>query len=76
MMLMQERAKELVTSINPKQEDRHTLQKSMLLTPLLPSAGPTGGEGDACPAPTMSLTMTSIALRVFDMFVVVRRLAK
>ena len=24
-----------------------TLQKSMLLTPLLPSAGPTGGEGDA-----------------------------
>lgn len=24
-----------------------TLQKSMLLTPLLPSAGPTGGLGDA-----------------------------
>lgn len=24
-----------------------TLQKSMALTPLLPRAGPTGGEGDA-----------------------------
>jgi len=34
-----------------------TLQKSMLLTPLLPSAGPTGGEGEACPAPTISLTI-------------------
>jgi hypothetical protein len=33
-----------------------TLQKSILLTPLLPSAGPTGGLGLACPAPTMSLT--------------------
>jgi hypothetical protein len=31
----------------------------MLLTPLLPNAGPTGGEGEAWPAPTMSLTMTS-----------------
>ncbi len=42
-----------------------TLQKSMLLTPLLPSAGPTGGLGDAWPAPTMSLTIWSfcIALR-------------
>jgi len=34
-----------------------TLQKSMLFTPLLPSAGPTGGLGLACPAPTMSLTI-------------------
>lgn len=33
----------------------HTLQKSIDLTPLLPSAGPTGGLGLACPAPTMSL---------------------
>jgi len=33
------------------------LQKSMDLTPLLPNAGPTGGEGLACPAPTMSLTI-------------------
>jgi hypothetical protein len=41
---------------------RHTLQKSMLFTPLLPSAGPTGGEGDACPAPTMSLTIWSFAI--------------
>jgi hypothetical protein len=33
-----------------------TLQKSMLLTPLLPKAGPTGGLGLAWPAPTISLT--------------------
>jgi len=38
-----------------------TLQKSMLFTPLLPNAGPTGGEGDAWPAPTMSLTICSFA---------------
>lgn len=25
----------------------HTLQKSIDFTPLLPSAGPTGGDGDA-----------------------------
>ena len=37
----------------------HTLQKSMDFTPLLPSAGPTGGEGEAWPAPTMSLTIWS-----------------
>jgi hypothetical protein len=36
-----------------------TLQKSILLTPLLPSAGPTGGDGEAWPAPTISLTITS-----------------
>jgi hypothetical protein len=41
---------------------RCTLQKSMLFTPLLPSAGPTGGEGDACPAPTISLTIWSFAI--------------
>lgn len=34
-----------------------TLQKSIDLTPLLPRAGPTGGEGEAWPAPTMSLTI-------------------
>ena len=28
----------------------------MLLTPLLPSAGPTGGLGLACPAPTINFT--------------------
>jgi hypothetical protein len=35
------------------------------LTPLEPRAGPTGGEGEAWPAPTMSLTIWSvwIALR-------------
>lgn len=38
-----------------------TLQKSMLLTPLLPRAGPTGGLGDAWPAPTISLTNWSLA---------------
>lgn len=38
-----------------------TLQKSMLLTPLLPNAGPTGGLGLAWPAPTMSLTNWSLA---------------
>ena len=31
----------------------------MLFTPLLPNAGPTGGEGDACPAPTINLTIWS-----------------
>jgi len=36
-----------------------TLQKSMDFTPLDPRAGPTGGEGDACPAPTSSLTIWS-----------------
>jgi hypothetical protein len=39
-----------------------TLQKSMLFTPLLPRAGPTGGEGDAWPAPTISLTIWSFAI--------------
>jgi hypothetical protein len=34
-----------------------TLQKSIDFTPLLPNAGPTGGLGDACPAPTISLTI-------------------
>jgi len=34
----------------------NSLQKSMLLTPLLPSAGPTGGLGLACPAPTINFT--------------------
>lgn len=38
-----------------------TLQKSMDLIPLLPRAGPTGGLGLACPAPTMSLTTWSRA---------------
>lgn len=41
---------------------RRTLQKSMLFTPLLPSAGPTGGDGDACPAPTINLTIWSFAI--------------
>lgn len=36
-----------------------TLQKSIDLTPLLPRAGPTGGLGLACPAPTMILTIMS-----------------
>lgn len=36
-----------------------TLQKSMDFTPLEPRAGPTGGEGEAWPAPTMSLTIWS-----------------
>lgn len=44
-----------------------TLQKSIDFTPLLPSAGPTGGLGLACPAPTMSFTTTSVAERALDM---------
>ena len=36
-----------------------TLQKSMDLIPLEPRAGPTGGLGEAWPAPTMSLTICS-----------------
>lgn len=42
-----------------------TLQKSILLTPLEPRAGPTGGEGLACPAPTISLTIWSFASAFF-----------
>lgn len=42
-----------------------TLQKSMLFTPLLPSAGPTGGDGDAWPAPTISLTIWSFDIAFF-----------
>ena len=42
--------------------DQPTLQKSMLLTPLLPNAGPTGGLGLACPAPTISFTIWSVAM--------------
>ena len=38
-------------------EGQCTLQKSIDFTPLLPSAGPTGGLGVACPAPTISLTI-------------------
>lgn len=48
-----------------RQGQSHTLQKSIDFTPLEPRAGPTGGEGEAWPAPTMSLTIWSvwIALR-------------
>lgn len=46
-----------------------TLQKSIDFTPLLPNAGPTGGLGLACPAPTMSFTITSEAARAFDMVI-------
>lgn len=45
----------------------HTLQKSIDFTPLLPSAGPTGGLGLACPAPTINFTIWSVAARAFDM---------
>jgi hypothetical protein len=45
----------------------NTLQKSILFTPLLPSAGPTGGLGLACPAPTISFTIWSAVARAFDM---------
>lgn len=47
---------------------QRTLQKSIDFTPLLPSAGPTGGCGLAWPAPTMSLTIWSTApvARAFD----------
>lgn len=43
-----------------------TLQKSIDLIPLLPNAGPTGGLGLACPAPTMSRTTWSTGPRAFD----------
>jgi hypothetical protein len=46
-----------------------TLQKSMDLTPFEPKAGPTGGDGDACPAPTMSLTIWSFAKAFRAIFV-------
>jgi hypothetical protein len=52
---------------SPSRMGNATLQKSMLFTPLLPSAGPTGGEGDACPAPTISLTIWSLARAFFAM---------
>lgn len=44
-----------------------TLQKSIDFTPLEPSAGPTGGEGEAWPAPTMSLTICSFPSARFAM---------
>jgi len=50
-------------------EGRRTLQKSIDLTPLLPRAGPTGGLGLACPAPTISFTITSVAALARDMLV-------
>jgi len=51
---------------------RPTLQKSIDLTPLEPKAGPTGGEGEACPAPTMSLTTRFVVAAAFlDMITVV-----
>lgn len=49
------------------EEGENTLQKSIDFTPLLPSAGPTGGLGLAWPAPTISLTTWSTAARVLDM---------
>jgi hypothetical protein len=45
----------------------------MLFTPLLPSAGPTGGEGDACPAPTISLTIWSFAIAFLAIAIVYAR---
>lgn len=45
---------------------RVTLQKSIDFTPLLPNAGPTGGLGLACPAPTISFTIWSVACFVRD----------
>jgi hypothetical protein len=47
-----------------------TLQKSIDFTPLEPSAGPTGGEGEAWPAPTMSLTIWSVWIALRAMIVV------
>ena len=48
-----------------------TLQKSIDFTPLEPRAGPTGGEGEAWPAPTMSLTIWSLWIALRAMVVVV-----
>ena len=45
---------------------RRTLQKSIDLTPLEPSAGPTGGDGLAWPAPTISLTIWFVAMAFLD----------
>ncbi len=53
-----------------------TLQKSMLLTPLLPRAGPTGGLGDAWPAPTISLTIWSLCIAFRAMMAVILGLAR
>lgn len=44
-----------------------TLQKSIDFTPLLPNAGPTGGDGEAWPAPTMSLTIWSVCMAFLAM---------
>jgi hypothetical protein len=46
----------------------------MLFTPLLPSAGPTGGEGEAWPAPTINLTIWSFAIVFRAMVVYIGRL--
>ncbi len=51
------------------------MQKSIDLIPLLPRAGPTGGLGEALPAPTISLTIWSTAPAVrFAMVTSVLRL--
>ena len=55
---------------NMRISGQYTLQKSMDLTPLLPNAGPTGGEGEAWPAPTMSLTIWSFAIAFLAIMIV------
>lgn len=45
-----------------------TLQKSILFTPRDPNAGPTGGDGDAWPAPTISLTIWFVVRVLRAMF--------
>src|SRR5215831_17272197 len=54
----------------------NALQNSMMFTPCWPSAGPTGGEGFACPAGHWSFTMATTffakdeLLRLLDVRVV------
>lgn len=48
----------------------NSLQKSIDFTPFAPSAGPTGGEGEALPAGTMSRIIELAAAAAFlDMVV-------
>jgi hypothetical protein len=50
----------VTSTFQPSHNDgrgRGALQKSIDFTPFEPRAGPTGGEGLAWPAPTISLTI-------------------
>src|SRR3989304_220523 len=52
------------------------LQNSMILTPCCPRAGPTGGEGFACPAGICSFTIPITFLAIWILFSILFHLGK